>query len=47
MARHSQPIYPNIQIKQPLVSRWVKQEAQVCEQWEQVTHQNDCTAKQI
>ena len=44
-AQHFSPIYPNLQIKQPLILRWMKEETKIHEQWEQVTHQTDRTAK--
>ena len=44
-ARHFNPIYPNLKIKQPLVSTWVNDEAKWREQWEQTNSQSDCTAK--
>ena len=44
-ARHFAPHYPNLQIKQPLVSSWVKDEAKWRELWEKTNHQSDRTAK--
>ena len=44
-ARHFGPLYPNLQIKQPLISSWLKDEAKWREQWQQSTHQSDRTAK--
>ena len=41
------PIYPNLQIKQPRISKWVKNEAKIHEQWEQANHKADCTAKRV
>lgn len=32
-AKHFDPIYPNLKIKQPLVSTWVKEEAKWREEW--------------
>jgi hypothetical protein len=32
-AKHFDPIYPNLKIKQPLVSAWVKEEAKWREEW--------------
>ena len=32
IACHFGPTYPNLQIKQPLISKWVKQETKICEQ---------------
>jgi len=34
-AKHFDPIYPNLQLKQPLLSRWLKDEAEWREQWAQ------------
>jgi len=34
-AWHFASIYPNLQIKQPLISSWVKDEAQWRTQWEE------------
>jgi hypothetical protein len=34
-AQHFSPIYPNLKIKQPLVSAWLKEESKWQEQWEQ------------
>jgi hypothetical protein len=45
MARHFDLIYPNLKIKQPLVSSWTKEEAKWRELWEQTDHQSDRTAK--
>jgi Fe-S cluster assembly scaffold protein SufB len=44
-AEHFAPEYPNIRIRQPLISSWVKEEAKWREQREQTNHQNDRTAK--
>ncbi len=44
-AEHFTPIYPNLQIKQPRISKWVKNEAKIREQWEQANHKSDRTAK--
>lgn len=44
-AKHFAPIYPNLQIKQPLILSWVKEEDKWRKQWEGVNHQNDQTAK--
>jgi hypothetical protein len=44
-ARHFDSIYPNLKIKQPLVSSWTKEEAKWRELWEQTDHQSDRTAK--
>lgn len=32
-ARHFDPIYPNLQLKQPRVSKWLDAEPQLQEQW--------------
>ena len=44
-ARHFNPIYPNLKIKQPLVSTWVNDETKWREQWEKTNCQGDRTAK--
>jgi hypothetical protein len=44
-ARHFGPLYPNLQIKQPLISSWLKDEAMWREQWEQSNHKSHRTAK--
>jgi Helix-turn-helix domain (DUF4817) len=44
-ARHFAPLYPNLQMKQPLVSSWVKDESNWCEIWDQSNCQSDQTAK--
>lgn len=44
-AQHFAPIYPNLRIKQPLISDWVKQEAKWREQWEQTVHKNERKTK--
>ena len=44
-AWHFDSIYPNLKIKQPLVSSWTKEEAKWRELWEQTDHQSDRTAK--
>ena len=45
-ARHFAPLYPNLQMKQPLVSSWVKDESKWCEIQDQSNCQSDRTAKQ-
>ncbi|KAF8220316.1 hypothetical protein L208DRAFT_1334573 [Tricholoma matsutake] len=45
MANHFAPIYPNLKIKQPLVSSWVKDEAKWQAQWEWTKLSSDCMAK--
>ncbi len=44
-ARHFGPLYPNLQIKQPLMSSWLRDEAKWREQWEECDHQSDRIAK--
>jgi len=44
-AQHFAPIYPNLRIKQPLVSSWVKEEAKWRKQWEETNYRNDWTTK--
>ena len=44
-ANHFAPLYPNLKIKQPLVSSWVKDEAKWRAEWEQTNRASDCTAK--
>jgi len=46
-AWHFAPKYPNLKLKQPLVSQWIKDEVKIREQWEQVSHECDRTAKRI
>ena len=46
-AQHFDPIYPNLKIKQPLVSTWVNEETKWCEQWERTNSQSDRTAKRV
>jgi hypothetical protein len=46
-ARHFDPIYPNLKIKQPLVSTWVNEETKWREQWEKTNCQSDRTAKRV
>lgn len=43
--KHFRLLYPNLQIKQPLISLWVKEEAKWCTLWEQSGHQSNQTAK--
>ena len=45
-ARHFASIYPNLQIKQPKVLQWVKDEPKLREQWEQA-NEAERTAKHI
>ena len=47
MANHFTLIYPNLKIKQLLVSSWVKDEAKWRAQWEQTKLGSDCMAKQV
>ncbi len=44
-ARHFRPIFPNLQIKQPLISSWVKEEAKWRDLWEQGNQKSDQMAK--
>jgi len=44
-ARHFNTVYPNLNIRQPLVSSWVNNESVWHERWEQSNHQSDHTAK--
>lgn len=45
-AKHFSPIYPNLTIKQPLVSTWVKEEAKWWEEWAQ-SSSGERAAKQV
>jgi hypothetical protein len=44
-AQHFAPIYPNLKLKQPLISSWLKEEVKWCKQWEEKVHQNDQKTK--
>jgi len=44
-AQHFGPLYPNLQIKQPLMSSWLRDKAKWREQWEECNHQSDWIAK--
>jgi len=46
-ARHFAPIYPNLQLKQPLISSWVNQEAKWHEQWDTTNKQTDLATKRV
>lgn len=46
-ARHFAPKYPNLKLKQPLVSQWVKEKAKICEQWKEVFHKCGHIAKRV
>jgi hypothetical protein len=46
-ARHFDTIYPNLHIRQPLVSSWVNNEPIWRERWEQSNHQSDHMAKRV
>ena len=46
-AQHFAPVYPNLQLKQPLISSWVKEEAKWRKQWEETNHQNDRITKRM
>ena len=45
-AKHFDPIYPNLKVKQPLVSAWVKDEAKWREEWARTSGRTH-TAKRI
>ena len=45
--RNFDPIYPNLKIKQPLLSTWVNDETKWRKQWEKTNCQSDQTAKRI
>ena len=42
---HFAPLYPNLQIKQPLISSWVKDEVKWRDQWNNVHQQGDKSSK--
>ncbi|KAH9058006.1 hypothetical protein EDB83DRAFT_2520871 [Lactarius deliciosus] len=44
-ARHFIPLYLNLQIKQPLISSWLKDKAKWHKQWQESNHQGDQVAK--
>ncbi|KAG6903965.1 hypothetical protein DXG01_013601 [Tephrocybe rancida] len=44
-AQHFSPKYPNLKMKQPLVSSWVKEESKWREQWATASKHSDRTAK--
>ena len=44
-AKHFNTIYPNLKIKQPLVSAWVKEEAKWQEEWEHTDAEVTCMGK--
>jgi hypothetical protein len=44
-AWHFGPLYPNLQIKQPLISSWLKDKDMWREQWEQSNHKSHWTAR--
>ena len=46
-AQYFNLIFPNLKIKQPLMSTWVNEETKWCKQWEKTNCQSDCTAKQV
>lgn len=46
-AKYFDPIYPNLRIKQPLVSAWVKDEAKWREEWERATSARTHATKRI
>jgi hypothetical protein len=45
-AKHFDPIYPNLVLKQPLLSKWLKEESKWQEQWED-TKDMDRNAKHV
>jgi hypothetical protein len=44
-AHHFQAIYPNLHLKQPTISDWVKNETKWHEQWAECQIESDCVAK--
>jgi len=46
-ANHFSPMYPNLKIKQPLVSSWLKDEAKWRKEWEMAGHKFDRSAKRV
>lgn len=46
-AHHFAPIYPNLQIKQPLISTWIREETKWREQWLQANCQSEREAKRV
>ena len=46
-AEHFASIYPNLQIKQPLISSWLRDEAKWRAQWQETNCQSDWTAKRV
>jgi len=45
-AKHFNPIYPNLVLKQPLLSKWLKEEPKWREQWEDMKDM-DRNAKRV
>lgn len=43
--RHFAPLYPNLQIKQPLISSWVKDEVKWRDQWSRANQQGEKASK--
>ncbi len=46
-AQHFSPLYPNLKLKQPLISSWVKEEPKFRKQWEKTNHQSDRKTKRV
>ncbi|KIJ90741.1 hypothetical protein K443DRAFT_116166 [Laccaria amethystina LaAM-08-1] len=46
-AKHFNPLYPNLQLKQPLISSWLKHKAEWHVQWAQVGRASDRSAKRV
>jgi len=44
-AQHFSPLYPNLKLKQPLISSWIKEEPKFRKQWENGNHQSDWKTK--
>ncbi len=44
-AHHFAPLYPNLQIKQPLVSSWIKEEEKWQKLWQETNCQGDWSTK--
>jgi hypothetical protein len=46
-AKHFDKMYPNLRLKQPLVSKWLKNEEYWREQWEDIGGESACKAKRV
>ena len=46
-AEHFTSIYPTLQIKQPLISSWLRDEVKWRVQWQETNCQSDQTAKRV